>query len=197
MEEIWKDIAGYEGKYQVSNLGRVRRLAFTYKKANGWGVFDYKATPGIARYWVGKDGYQHIKLRNNNNTSKAFLVHRLVAMAFVSGYQDGYDVNHIDENKQNNRADNLEWLKHVDNINHGTHNKRATAWLNDCGRKAVVQMSLDGQDLQSFDSLLSASKATGIYVGSIGNVCRGKCKTAGGYRWKYADPIPHPSAIAE
>ena len=186
MEEIWKDIAGYEGKYQVSDLGRVRRLAFTYKKANGWGVFDYKAKPGIARYWVGKDGYQHIKLRNDNNTSKAFLVHRLVAMAFVSGYQDGYDVNHIDENKQNNRADNLEWLKHVDNINHGTHNKRATAWLNDGGRKAVVQMSLDGQDLQSFDSLLSASKATGIDVGSIGNVCKGKCKTAGGYRWRYA-----------
>ena len=120
------------------------------------------------------------------STKESFLVHRLVAMAFVEGYQDGYDVNHKDENKQNNRADNLEWVKHVDNINYGTHNEGATAH-NVGKRRKVVQMSLDGQDLQSFDSLLSASKATGIDVGSIGNVCKGKCKTAGGYRWKYIE----------
>ena len=186
MDEIWKDIEGYEGRYQVSNLGRVRRLAYTYKKNNRWGEFDYKATPGIARYWVGKDGYQHIKLCKADSTKQSFLVHRLVAMAFVEGYQDGYDVNHKDENKQNNRADNLEWVKHVDNINYGTHNERATAH-NVGKRRKVVQMSLDGQDLQSFDSLLSASKSTGIDVGSIGNVCKGKCKTAGGYRWKYIE----------
>ena len=186
MEEIWKDIEGFEGRYQVSNLGRVRRLAFTYKKNNRWGEFDYKTTPGIARYWVGKDGYQHIKLSKADGTKKAFLVHRLVAIAFVEGYQDGYDVNHKDENKQNNRADNLEWVKHVDNINYGGHNKRATAWMDEGDRCAVIQMDLQGNEVARFDSLLSASKATGINFGTIGNVCRGKGKTAGGYRWRYA-----------
>ena len=184
MEEIWKDIEGYEGKYEVSNLGRVRRLPYTYQKENRWGVFDYKMKPGIHREWVGKDGYHRITLCGDNGR-KNFLVHRLVAKAFVSGYQDGYDANHIDENKDNNRADNLEWMPHVENINYGTHNDRATAH-NVGKRRKVVQMSFDGQDLQSFDSLLSASKATGIDVGSIGNVCKGKCKTAGGYRWRYA-----------
>lgn len=183
--EIWKAIEGYEGKYEVSNLGRVRRLAYIYKKNNRWGVFDYQMKPGIQNGWIGKDGYHRITLSGDNGR-RNFLLHRLVAKAFVSGYQEGYDANHIDENKDNNRADNLEWITHKENINHGTHNARATAH-NVGKRRSVVQLSLDGQELQRFESLLSASKALGIDVRSIGNVCKGKTKSAGGYRWRYAE----------
>ena len=98
MEEIWKDIEGYEGKYEVSNLGRVRRLPYTYQKENRWGVFDYKMKPGIHREWVGKDGYHRVSLSGDNGR-KNFLVHRLVAKAFIPNPDNLPQVNHKDENK--------------------------------------------------------------------------------------------------
>jgi hypothetical protein len=109
MNEVWKDIAGYEGIYQVSNLGRVRSLDRYYVKPhprNGVPTMYFKKGQ-VIKTFKGRNGYIGTVLKYQRK-QKNFMVHRLVAMAFVQGYFEGADVNHKDCNRQNNRADNLE-----------------------------------------------------------------------------------------
>ena len=108
INEIWKDCKGYEGLYQVSNLGRV------------WNI-------KLQRYLKGsydKDGYIQVNLTAKNGKVKKEGVHRLVALVFLDNPNNYPQVNHIDENKKNNCVDNLEWISIKDNANHGTRNKR-------------------------------------------------------------------------
>lgn len=110
--EIWKIVSGYE-RYEVSNFGRVKSL-------------NYKNT-GEARLMKGhvnEDGYTMIHLTGSDGKSKVIGVHVLVAMAFVDGYREGLEVSHIDETRQNNRADNLEWKTHKENLNMPLYRKR-------------------------------------------------------------------------
>lgn len=97
--EIWKDIIGYEGLYQVSNLGRVKNPFKILKSA-------------IDRY-----GYEKVSL-TKNKISKSFKVHRLVAINFIPNPENKDSVNHIDHNKLNNLPENLEWVNHRENMNH-------------------------------------------------------------------------------
>lgn len=96
--EVWKDIDGYEGLYQVSNTGKVRSLRYRNRDE----VRELFLKPH-------NQGYLQVELHKNGKR-KMFTVHRLVAMAFVDGYEVGKEVNHIDENKQNNVSTNLEWV---------------------------------------------------------------------------------------
>lgn len=102
MTEEIKNIRGYEGRYTISNLGIVRSL-ITNKVLN----------PGITKF-----GYARINLRDENNKSKSFFVHRLVAMNFLQNPNNYPEVNHIDCNRLNNRTDNLEWVSKKQNIKH-------------------------------------------------------------------------------
>lgn len=114
MEEIWKDIKGYEGLYQISNLGRVKSL-------------NYKRT-GIEEILKSKkmrNGYLRITL-NKNGKYKTFAVHRLVAEAFINNPNNLPEVNHKDEDKQNNCVWNLEYCDRRYNVNYGTRNKRVS-----------------------------------------------------------------------
>ena len=110
--EVWKTVEGYEGYYEVSNLGNVRSLTRVVPHST-WGK--------MVRYgkekkkMVNKDGYLVVKL-SKDGTDKNIYVHTLVAKAFVDGYESGMEVNHIDANKQNNCASNLEWVTHNDNV---------------------------------------------------------------------------------
>lgn len=108
MEEIWKDIKGYEGLYQVSNLGRVRNIKHNRVKNTT----------------IRPNGYEYVKLSKDNST-KNFTIHRLVAMTFIDNPNNLSDVNHKDEDKLNNSVTNLEWVSHQDNLNYGTRNIRA------------------------------------------------------------------------
>lgn len=109
MKELWKDIAGYEGKYQISNLGRVRSLL------NSRG--NKREQPKILKTSIDRWGYLVLALCKNS-TGKMFKVHRLVAQAFLLNPENKPEVNHKDGNKLNNTALNLEWVTPKENIRH-------------------------------------------------------------------------------
>jgi hypothetical protein len=127
MNEIWKDIQGYEGLYQVSNHGRVRSFAKDVDK----GKF-LKVEPQS-----GECKYTQIRL-SKNGSCKAYYVHRLVACAFLPNPFNLPEVNHKDENKSNNRVDNLEWTTRKENANYGTRNKRIAEKNKRAERKSAV-----------------------------------------------------------
>ena len=114
MQEIWKDIEGYEGLYQVSNFGRVKSLD-RYVLRNGNSLF----VKGIVWSQLNNRGYLAVRLCNSGKY-KNYLVHRLVACAFVENLNNYTEVNHIDENKHNNHFDNLEWCDRKYNVNYGS-----------------------------------------------------------------------------
>lgn len=119
MEEIWKPIKGYEGYYEVSNLGRVRRLD-RYDYGCGYARF-YKG--GILKSLCGSNGYLHVMLcRDGTRLTKS--VHRLVATTFIPNPENLPQVNHKDEDKSNNTVTNLEWCSSKYNMNYGTKNRR-------------------------------------------------------------------------
>lgn len=125
MEEIWKDIKGYEGLYQVSNLGRVKsldKIIVTIDRKNRC------QKEKILKLQISKYGYNVITLWNNN-ISKQFKVHRLVAIAFIPNPNNLPQINHIDEDKLNNKIDNLEWCTALENNHHSNIAKRRhLAW---------------------------------------------------------------------
>lgn len=118
MLEIFKDVEGYEGKYQVSNKGRVKSMAREIK--NGPNKSATRHLPEkILKNDIIRNGYAQVAFWKDGK-KKNHLVHRLVAKTFLSNPQKLPDVNHIDENKINNQIDNLEWVSRKQNMNHGT-----------------------------------------------------------------------------
>lgn len=115
MEEIWKDIKGYEGFYQISSFGRVKSFK---KNRNGKILKGIKDTCGYFMVCLCKD---NLSIRKS--------IHSLVALNFLEKEKENLEVNHIDENKENNNIENLEWVTHKENINHGTRNKRTSEKL--------------------------------------------------------------------
>lgn len=166
--ENWKAIDGYEGLYQVSNLGRVKSLKCGKERI----LKPRKHTGGYLLVNLHKDGYQ-----------KTVKIHRIVAEAFIPNPNNLETVNHKDEVKTNNTVGNLEWMSRKDNINYGTHNKRAGE-----AHSKQVQMfdKFTGELLGTFPSLMKARRVTGIAQQHISSCCLGKLKSAGGYVWRYA-----------
>lgn len=113
-KEIWKPIKGYEGLYEVSNLGRVKALARKKNCNKGYGTIKEH----IMKQTSANSDYCRVPLTNKEHIKKYYLVHRLVATAFIPNLDNLPQVNHIDGNKLNNVADNLEWCTREDNIKH-------------------------------------------------------------------------------
>jgi len=127
MEELWRDVVGYEGLYQVSNYGNVRQLEFT-TNINGKSYTRHEKIKKLTQ--VGN--YYKVGLTDACGKNKLFLVHRLVAEAFIPNDDESKDcVNHKDENGLNNQVDNLEWCTRTYNDNYGTRNRR----LSESGKK--------------------------------------------------------------
>lgn len=172
-EEIWKDIPGYEGRYQASNLGRIRSL------------LDYhgRAQFLVLSQQLNTNGYYFVLLYKNN--SRRFVaVHRLVCAAFHKNPNNYPCVNHRDENRYNNRADNLEWCTQKYNSNYGTRNKRISEKAN---KKPVIQISYNGTIISYYQTISNAAKASGSTKGTIWGCCNGRYKESAGYLWFYAD----------
>lgn len=188
MEEQWKPIEGYEGIYEVSSLGRVRSLdRIVPALSNRTGtIIDYHRKGRILKQRKVFGGYMAVGFEvKGDNRHENHFVHRLVARAFVPGYREGMDVNHKDEDKTNNRADNLEWCDRQYNINYGTGKWRRRKF----NARPVEQLTLDGQHVARYDNIADAARAVGCDPSTISGVCRGKpcSKTAKGYRWRYTD----------
>lgn len=168
-EEIWRDIKNHEGKYQVSNMGRVRSL-------------NYKMTGRIEilRPAIHTEGYLECSLCHNGKIKK-YYVHRLVAEAFLPNPDNLPQVNHKDECKTNNKVDNLEWCTHEYNSTYGTMQARAAKSKS----KSVKQLTKTGELIATYPSLKQACRETGIHRSNICGCCKNKYKTAGGYRWEY------------
>lgn len=132
-----------------------------------------------------KDGYKLVGLRDGFGNQKQFRVHRLVCEAFILNPENKPQVNHIDEDKSNNRICNLEWCTCTENNNHGTRNVRAGKTIAKVLSKSVAQYTLDGKLVKIWESTREAERETGICHGSISSAALGKRKKTGGYIWKY------------
>lgn len=178
--EIWKDIAGYEGLYQVSNFGRVRSLKRVFIDTIGRTrhfneiILNPKLKNGSNYLIVSL--YKHI---DHKHISKDYHIHRLVAKAFIPNPDNLPQINHKDENKLNNRIDNLEWCTQEYNLNYGTRLKRLA--------KSKSKPVLCVETGIIYPSINEASKMTNICRTSISKVLNKKTPAVYGYHWKFVD----------
>ena len=213
--EIWKDIDGYEGLYQVSNYGRVMRLPSWVRATHGsrqyrpGGILKYKESRGYNAVALNKDGKAVYKR-----------VARLVASAFIPNPDNLPQVNHKDCSTRNDHCDNLEWCTAKYNNNYADHNKKISdgakrrfqrpdeyakllervrrqgqdpiwkahqreAQLNNSNSIPIDMLDMGGNYIKTFPSIAEAYRQTGIYSQNIGRCCKGGLNYAGGYKWRY------------
>lgn len=182
MKEIWKAVKDYENIYEISNLGRLRSKDRYIKNGNGYRISKGKIIKPIKCI----NGYLEYALndKENNKKRKMILAHRLVAMHFIQNPDNKPEVNHLDENIENNRVDNLEWCTSKENANYGTRNQRCkNVNLDKC--KKVLQIDLKNNIVKEFNSIGDAGRNINGDISSIIRVCKGKQKTAYNYKWQY------------
>ena len=178
MEEIWKTIEGFEGLYEVSNLGRVRSLD-RVRKAGYGSTANVKGKILTPQYLKGTK-YSVVTLCRNE-AGKHYLIHRLVATAFIDNPYNLPEVNHKDENPSNNNVSNLEWCDRKYNNNYGTARDRASRTRG----KVVVQYDIEGNEISRYWSAREAARQIGKSQAAISRCCLGEYKSAYGYIWKY------------
>lgn len=186
IEEIWRDVVGYEGLYQVSNIGRVkgvaRKVVFSGNKMKNW-------SEKVLAIGTNKLGYQQITLSNNTKT-KRHSVHRLVALAFIERPHQKPDINHIDGNPSNNKVENLEWCTRSEN---GLHSYRVLGRVSPAKGKpyaqkgSVQQISQNGEVIKTYNCAYDA-KQDGFDPCHIYNVINGKRRLHKEFIWKRLTP---------
>lgn len=191
MEEIWKDIKGYEGKYQVSNLGRVRSLSRLVWNGKVYVKHTGRILSQTVRYSKKRMcyTYSYVSFHNKSNApTKKIFIHRLVAEAFIPNPNNYSFVNHKDENKLNNTVDNLEWCTCEYNNSYGTARERSIKTKIRKGiTKPVCKYSLDGKRLCIYNSVTEAAKANNVSKTQISNACINKTIRVGNYGYRFED----------
>jgi len=165
--EIWKDIPGYEGLYQISNEGRGK--SFGGKRYNVERIIKGGISRGYLYLGLWKDGCYHLKS-----------VHRLVAEAFIPNPDNKPQVDHINGNRLDNRADNLRWCTAKENSNNPITKQR----MSDSAKNKVYQYTLEGELIKVWSSTKECGK-NGFIQALVSACCVGKRKTHKGYRWSY------------
>lgn len=154
--EIWRDIIGYEGYYQVSNYGRVKVLPHLVSR----GFCTVTCPEKILKPRVKNNQYLFVRLSNGHkNTSKEKYVHRLVAEAFLPNHKDKPEIDHIDGDRINNLVTNLRWATRTENV-------RNPNTLGKLGKKILIT-TRDGEYSKIFPSLTMASKELGIPLSTL------------------------------
>lgn len=194
--EIWKDIEGFEGKYQVSNLGNVKSLNY------GNRGYEQILIPKI-----NNKGYKWVELPNGHN-KRCLLIHRLVALAFLKNPNNYPIINHKDENPQNNHVDNLEWctVSYNNKYSIKRHPERFVLRKNREKRDYykvktkyfnvhINQFSKDGEFIKQWFNFAELKHIKNYNNTSIKECCEGKRKTAYGYKWEFANKEQVPFFI--
>ncbi len=196
MIEIWKPIDGTDGKYEVSNTGKVRSLNYYHRKT----MMEMKTS-------LDKYGYRYITLRlGEGKKTTHFTIHRLVAKAFIQNQDGKLEVNHIDGNKQNNNVANLEWVTTVENRRHawsiGLNERNRTAssergksyktlkrlsYYNDKRKRPIISTCLATGEETRYETQREAARAICGTQGNIQHVLSGKARQHKGYTFRYAD----------
>lgn len=191
INETWRDIPGLEGYYEVSICGRVRRRNFNIFYLND---ACNKRGLKIIKPQQSHNGYLWVPLHLNGKV-KNYRINRLVGLAFpeICGeYFEGAVCNHLNENKADNRAENLRWCTQKENINWGTHNERMSkSKINGSLSKPVLQYMLNGEFVKEWASTREVERQTGFFQTNICSCCNGKYKQAYGYIWKYKETLPN------
>lgn len=186
MKEIWKDIEGYKGIYQVSTLGRVKSVGriLSYKNHQ-----DREQKETIMHPYKSRD-YLGIVLYSCGKR-KSFLVHRLVADTFIPNIENKEEVNHKNGNKHDNRVENLEWVTHSENNLHCYQVlKRKPSCLGKFGcesprSKPVVRINISTNEKTIYSSLTEAAEENNTNITSIWACCSGRQKLCKKYKWEY------------
>lgn len=171
-DEIWKDILEYEGLYQVSNLGRVKRLERIGRRGK---IIKER----ILKFGKSSKGYCIVSLCKEAN-KKTCPVHRLVAKTFINNEQGKPQVNHKDENKTNNNVTNLEWVTAKENINYGSRTTRTSK-----SKSKRIKVIYQDNTYEFWDSATEFEKSFGISRGCVNNVLGGRAKSSHGMRFEY------------
>lgn len=180
MKEVWKDIAGYEGLYQISNLGNVKSLNY-----------NHTGNPKLLSIKNGAGGYKFVTLCNNG-VHKNRTIHILVAKAFIENKNSKPCVNHINGDKSNNTVKNLEWVAYSENTRHAIRtNLRADSYMrgvkgkNNPNSLQVYQFDKNGNFIRKWYSISDAARHFDCNPCTIVNCCAGRIKSCKGYIWKY------------
>lgn len=177
MEELWKDIRGYEGLYQVSNLGRIKSLNYNHRNIEQVRKLD-----------ISNKGYPCILLSKNGKHKKRS-VHRIVAETFIPNLGNLPQVNHIDGNKQNNNVNNLEWVTNGENEKHAydMNLKKKNCGKKNGMAKSVIQYDLDNNFIAEYQTINEAHQKTKIAVDTIIRSCKNRTKRHNKFIFKYKE----------
>jgi len=182
MKEIWKDVAGYEGLYQVSNLGKVKSLNY-----------NHTGKPKIMSFKHGTTDYLFVSLSKHKRVKNKY-IHVMVAEAFVPNKNGLPCVNHIDGDKTNNRVENLEWVTYSQNTRHAIKiglrtdsNMRGVKGVANKNSRPVWQYTKDGELLKIWPCVSDAARYYNCSPCTIVNCYMGRIKSCVGYIWKSAE----------
>lgn len=178
MEEVWKDVVGFEGLYKISNNGKIISLRYH----NRFGI-NFELTQ------FNNKGYYRVVLTKNKK-SHTYKVHRLVAQAFIPNPNKLPEVNHINGIKNDNRVNNLEWCSHQNNIKHAIKTGLIKTNMEHIKKLGVRNSKIVGQFdkgklINKYNSVREASDLTGVYESGIYRTCQGKYKSCHNFEWKY------------
>lgn len=180
-EEIWAPVKGFEGRYEVSTLGRVRSLSY-----NGTGLVKVLKpsgdTHGYTKFSLCKDGRRYMKK-----------THRLVAEAFLEKPKNKECVDHINGIRSDNACENLRWCSHKENLNYPLFKLKAAVakigMINELchNSRRLIQKTMDGTVIKEWPSAMEVQRTLGFGQPSITNCCNGKKQSAYGYKWEWID----------
>ena len=180
VNEIWRDIKGYEQLYQKSNFGTVKSVDRISKHSNG----DLKLKGRLLKSIKHSGGYLQVFLSKNGKV-KRYYIHRLVVEHFLPNPDNKPCIDHINADKSDNRVENLRWVTHKENSDNQITKTKHIKKLKEKLSKPIIQFTLTGELIKKWNSIRDVERELGIDNSSIIRCCKNRQKTAGGYIWRY------------